>query len=276
MSDLNLILTVPYGLIVASQLGLEGFAKHRSPGSAKYFRGKTILIDLALEGDRPAFRFLDEGGWRDATGDAIAALAAVRGGKRTKTALSNDGFNVTPLSAYRRLILNKTGGHLLEMESPKRLLEFVNHACHEELTTDQVARSIGRTVPVKRTVRLYMILEPIQFLVMTNLTPEEYSWYVTHRPGKIFRQVMFTELSAEDDELAAASRYDEAREELTAKPTKKTKVIALGEFLEDVPFRNWVGYKHDAEGGLYVADRNGIYLWSFPKAIPRTWEQVNG
>jgi hypothetical protein len=276
MSDLNLILTVPYGLIVASQLGLEGFAKHRSPGSAKYFRGKTILIDLALESDRPAFRFLDEGGWRDATGDSIAALAAVRGGKRTKTALSNDGFNVTPLAAYRRLVLNKTGGHLLEMESPQRLLEFVNHACHEELTTDQVARSIGRPVPAKRSVRLFMILEPIQFLVMTNLTPEEYSWYVTHRPGKIFRQVMFTELSAEDDELAAASRYEEARAELTAKPTKKTKVIALGEFLEDVPFHDWVGYKRDAEGGLYVADRNGIYLWSFPKAIPRSWELVNG
>jgi hypothetical protein len=276
MSDLNLILTVPYGLIVATRLGLEGFAKHRSPGSAKYFRGKTIQIDLALEGDRPAFRFLDEGGWRDATGDAIAALAAVRLGKRTKTALSNDGFNVTPLAAYKHLVLVKTGGHMLEMDPPSLLLEFVKHACHEELSADQVAGSIGRPSPAVRSVRLYMILEPIQFLVMSNLTPEEYAWYVTHRPGKIFRQVMFTELAGEDDEIVAASRYDEAREELSVRPTKKTKVIALGEFLEDVPFHSWIGYKREAQGGLYVGDRNGISLWPFPKAIPRSWDIHNG
>jgi hypothetical protein len=276
MSNLNLILTIPYGLVVATQLGVEGFAKHRSPGSAKYFRGKTIQIDLALEGDRPAFRFLDEGGWRDATGDAIAALAAVRQGKRTKTALSNDGFNVAPLSAYKHLFLVKTGAHMLEMDPPVQLLEFVNHACHEELTADQVAGSIGRPAPASRSVRLYMIIEPVQFLVMSNLTPEEYAWYVTHRPGKIFRQVMFTELAAEDDEIVAASRYVEARAELTAKPTKKTKVIALGEFLEDIPFHAWIGYRREAQGGLYVADRNGINLWSFPKVIPRTWDTHNG
>ena len=272
MSDLNLILTVPYGIIVATSLGMEGFAKHRSPGSAKYFRGKTIQIDLALEGDRPAFRFLDEGGWRDATGDAIAALAAVRLGKRTKTALSNDGFNVTPLSVYKRLVLAKTGGHLLEMGPPVQLLEFVKHACHEELTTDQVAASIGRPSPAVRSVRLYMIIEPIQFLVMSNLTPEEYAWYVTHRPGKIFRQVMFAELKEEDNEVVAASRYDEAREELNAKPMKKTKVIALGEFLDDIPFHAWVGYRREAQGGAYVGDRNGISLWPFPAAIPRSWD----
>ena len=276
MSDLNLILTVPYGIIVATSLGMEGFAKHRSPGSAKYFSGKTIQVDLALEGDRPAFRFLDEGGWRDATGDAIASLAAVRTGKRTKTALSNDGFNVTPLAAYKRLVLAKTGGHLLEMGAPVQLLEFVKHACHEELTADQVAGSIGRPAPAVRSVRLYMIVEPIQFLVMSNLTPEEYAWYVTHRPGKIFRQVMFTELVEEDNEVVAASRYEEACQELTAKPTKKTKVIALGEFLDDIPFHAWVGYRRDAQGGLYVGDRNGISLWPFPAAIPRSWDIHDG
>ena len=276
MSDLNLILTVPYGIIVATSLGMEGFAKHRSPGSPKYFSGKTIQVDLALEGDKPAFRFLDEGGWRDATGDAVAALAAVRMGKRTKTALSNDGFNVTPLSAFKNLVLAKTGGHLLAMEPPVKLLEFVKHACHEELTTDQVAATIGRPAPAKRSVHLYMIIEPIQFLVMSNLTPEEYAWYVTHRPGKIFRQVMFTEMVEEDNEVVAASRYEEACEELQAKPTKKTKVIALGEFLDDIPFHAWVGYKREAQGGLYVADRNGISLWSFPKAIPRSWDVHDG
>jgi hypothetical protein len=165
---------------------------------------------------------------------------------------------------------------MLEMDPPSLLLEFVKHACHEELSADQVAGSIGRPSPAVRSVRLYMIIEPIQFLVMSNLTPEEYAWYVTHRPGKIFRQVMFTELAGEDDEIVAASRYDEAREELSVRPTKKTKVIALGEFLEDVPFHAWIGYKREAQGGLYVGDRNGISLWPFPKAIPRSWDIHNG
>jgi hypothetical protein len=147
MSEINLVLTLPHGIITATSLGLEGFAKHRSPGSGKFFRGKSVLADLALEGGRPAFRYYEEGGWRDANGDTVAALAAVRAGKRTKTALSNMGFSVTPHKAYRRLFLAKTGGSLLEMAAVLHLFEFVNHACHEEMTTDQVAGTIGRRPP---------------------------------------------------------------------------------------------------------------------------------
>jgi hypothetical protein len=272
MSDPNLILTVPFGMIVATGLGLEGYAKHRSPGSSKYFRGKTIMIDLALEGGRPAFKYYDEGGWRDAAGDTIAALAAILAGKRTKTALSNNAFSVTPLSAYRRVFLGSTSGALLELSPAVPLIEYVNHACHEELTVEQVARSIGRPSPAARAVRLYMVLAPVEFLLMTNLTPEEYAWYATHRPGKMFRQVIFTELATEHPELVAASRYEEARRELTEHPTKKTKVIAMGEFLNEIPNRDWVGYRGKAQGGLYTGDRNALSLWPFPSSIPRSWD----
>jgi hypothetical protein len=85
-------------------------------------------------------------------------------------------------------------------------VEFINHACHEEMTTEQVARTIGRTAPADRAPRLLMVLQPVQFLIMTNLTPEEYAWYATHRPGKIFRQVMFAELGAAQEEIAAAGQ----------------------------------------------------------------------
>ena len=275
MGELNLILTIPHGIVVATSLGVEGYAKHRSPGSSKFFRGKTVMIDLALEDDRPAFRFREEGGWRDACGDSVAALAAVQSGKRTKTALSNDGFNIIPASAYHQIFLVKTGGDLLPMASPKLLLEFVNHGCHEELTTEQIAHIIGRPEVPNRVPRLLMVLMPAQFLVMTNLTPEEYAWYATHRPGKIFRQVLFTELEADQPDIAAASRYTEAREELALKPTKKTKVIAMGECLNDVPFHAWIGYQGEKKGGLYVGDRDRISLWSFPKVIPRSWDQHN-
>jgi hypothetical protein len=276
MSEINLVLALPHGIITATSLGLEGFARHRSPGSGKFFRGKAVLVDLALDGDRPGFRFLEEGGWRDANGDTVAALAAVRSGNRTKTALSNIGFSVTPLVAYRRVFLVKTGGALLEMSPPVPLVEFINHACHEEMTTEQVARTIGRTAPSARAPRLLMVLQPVQFLIMTNLTPEEYAWYATHRPGKIFRQVMFAELGAAQEEIAAASRFSEAQEEMKAKPSKKTKVIAIGECLNDVPYHDWAGYRSETRGGLYVGDRNGIAHWPFPKAIPRSWDLLDG
>ncbi len=276
MGQVNLILNIPHGSVTATSLGVEGYALHRSPGSGKYFRGKTIMVDLALENDRPAFRFLEEGGWRDPDGDAVAALASIRSGKRTKTALSNDGFNVTPLSAYRSVNLVKTGGAVLSMAEPVRLQDYVNHACHEELTPDQVARSIGQPPPPGRAPRLFMVLAPTQFLMLTNLTPEEYGWYATHRPGKIFRRLMFTELREEQDEIAAPSRYEEAREELKADPEKKTKSVVFGECLNEVPFRDWVGYGEGVRGGLYVGDRDGITLWPFPKAIPRTWDLTDG
>ena len=276
MAEVNLVLNVPHGSVTATSLGIEGYAMHRSPGSGKYFRGKNIMIDLALEDGRPAFRFHPEGGWRDADGDAAAAVAAVRGGKRTKTALSNDGFNVTPISAYWGIRLVKTGGAVLRMAAPVRLLDYADHACHEGLTPDEVALKIGKPAPASRAPRLFMILAPTQFLLMTNLTPEEYGWYSTHRPGKIFRQVMFAELREEQDEIAAPSRFEEAREELKADPAKKTKSIVFGECLNDVPFRDWLGYGGDGAGGLYAGDRNGLTLWPFPKAIPRSWDLVIG
>jgi hypothetical protein len=276
MGQVNLILNIPHGSVTATSLGIEAYALHRSPGSGKHFRGKTVMVDLGLDGDRPAFRFHEEGGWRDPDGDAVAALAAVRSGKRTKTALSNDGFNITPPGAYRGINLVKTGGAVLPMASPVRLQDYVNHACHEELTPDQVARSIGRPSPASRAPRLFMVLAPTQFLLMTNLTPEEYGWYATHRPGKIFRRLMFAELREEQDELAANSRYDEARQELKTNPEKKTKSVVFGECFNEVPFRDWVGYGEDLRGGLYVGDRDGITLWPFPKSIPRSWDRLIG
>lgn len=274
--EIDLILNIPHGSVTATSLGIAGYALHRSPGSGKHFRGKTIMINLALDGDRPAFAFDDEGGWRDAEGDAVAALAAVSSGKRTKTALSNSGFNVVPLGAYKTVHLVKTGGAPLALAGAVRLRDYVNHTCHEELTTEQVAQAIGSLPPAARTPRFFMILAPVQFLLMTNLTPEEYGWYSTHRPGKIFRRVMFTELREETYDLAAASRFKEAREELFTHPEKKTKSVVFGECLNDVPFHRWIGYQGGVPGGLYVGDRDGISLWPFPQAIPRVWDKLDG
>jgi len=275
--ELHLLLVVPHGIVTATSLGIEGYARHRSPGSGKHFSGRTVFVDLAITADdQPDFRFLDEGNWRDAYGDSVAALRAVRSGKRTKTGVSNNGFSCTPVGAYRGCCLVKTGGRTLQMESSETVIFFSNHDCDEGMSPEQIAKVIGRPSSGHRTPRLYMALCPIQLIMLSNLTPEEYAWYATHRPGKIFRQVMFTELRSDQPNVAAQNRFENARRELLEKPAKKTKTIAFEDCINNVPFGEWVGYKRETPGGIYTADRNGVSLWQFPAAIPVTWDRSEG
>lgn len=276
MNETQLILTIPHGNVTATSLGIAGLARRRSPGSGKHFRGRSILIDLACDGDKPGFTYLDEGGWRDACGDSVAALAGVKAGSRTKTALSNSAFSAVPISAFQGCNLVKTGGETLSLAEPKSLITYANHGCNERMTTEQVAETIGRPSLAVRTPRLYMVIAPIQFLMLSNLTPEEYCWYATHRPGKIFRQVMFTELGHEELHMAAESRYNDAKRELIEKVTKKTKSIVFEECMNQIPFEHWVGYHQKAEGGLYVGDKSGLKLYPFPAGIPHSWDKVEG
>jgi hypothetical protein len=276
-STLNLILTLPHGVVTATSLGIEGFARHRSPGSGKHFSGRTVLVDLALEGNQPGFRYLDEGGWRDTSGDSAAALDSVRKlGNRTKTALSNYAFSCTPQKAYAACYLVKTGGEALKMDAPRQLLAFSQHEGSAQMTTEQVAKAIGRPAAGPREPRLYMVLCPIELIMMSNLTPEEYAWYATHRPGKIFRQVMFTELCSDPTHIAAASRFEVARRELREKPVKKTKTIVIEDCVNRVPFSEWIGYLGRDRGGLYTADRDGVSLWQFPAVMPVAWRDAEG
>lgn len=275
MNEPTLILTVPTGNVTATSLGIEGLAQRRSPGSGKHFRGRSILIDLATDGEKPGFTYLDEGGWRDAGADSVVALAGIKAGSRTKTALSSAAFCAVPISAYKSCHLVKAGGEALALDEPRTLITFTNHSCNERMNTEQVAQTIGRPAPGVRTPRLFMVIAPIQFLMLSNLTPEEYAWYATHRPGKMFRQVMFTELGHEELHLAAQSRYIDAKQELLEKATKKTKSIVFEDCMNQIPFQHWVGYHQKAEGGLYVGDRNGLKLYPFPQ-IPHSWDKVEG
>lgn len=276
MNEPTLILTIPSGNVTATSLGIEGLAHRRSPGSGKHFRGRSILVDLATDGEKPCFTYLDEGGWRDACGDTIAALAGVKSGSRTKTALSSAAFCAVPISAYKSCHLVKTGGDTLLLDEPRMLMSYANHGCNERMTSEQVAETIGCPSPQVRTPRLYMVIAPIQFLLLSNLTPEEYTWYATHRPGKMFRQVMFTELGHEELHMAAESRYKDAKQELMEKATKKTKSIVFEDCMNQIPFQHWTGYHHKAEGGLYAGDRNGLKLYPFPAEIPRSWDKLEG
>jgi hypothetical protein len=276
MPDTKLILAIPQGTITATSLGIEGFARHRSPGSGKHFQGRKVYVELAVTGDRPAFPFLDEGGWRDADGDTAAALAAVGEGKRTKTALSNNAFSCTPLAGYERVHVVKTGGDVLALENGGELHRFETQACEEGMAPDDVARAVGLPAPGQRQPRLYMVVCPVELLVFSNLTPEEYAWYATHRPGKVFRQVVFTELKTEQTQLAAHSRFVDARNELRKAPDKKTKTVVTDDCLNEVPFAAWVGHGRPEAGGLYLADRERIGVWRFPAEIPHAWERASG
>ncbi len=276
MNRPQLILTVPTGNLTATSLGVEGLARHRSPGSGKHFHGRSILISLKTDGAVPGFTFLDEGGWRNAQHDAAAALAGVSKGSRTKTALSCHAFSCTPITAYESCNLVKTGGATLPLSAPSRLADYSQHDCHGEMSPDDIATIIGRSSVTARTPRLYMVISPVQFLMMSNLTPEEYGWYTTHRPGKMVRQIMFTEIRTEQPHIAALSRFTEAREVLQQDRNKKTKTIVFDNCLNRIPFQEWVGYRDGRQGGLYFGDRSGLIIYPFPQEIPASWHRQEG
>lgn len=276
MPDLRLVLSIPQGGITATSLGIQGLARHRSPGSGKHFRGRKLFVDLAVSNGRPDFEYLDEGGWRDAMGDTVSALAAAAAGKRTKTALSNNAFSCTPIKAYRSLFLVKTGGEVLELAPGEQLHTFSSSQCREEMSPAEVAVAAGSPDQDQRQRHIYLVMCPIQLLLVSNLTPVEYAWYATHRPGKVFRQVVFSELHTEQSHLAAQSRFSDARHELEIQPDKKTKTIVSDDCMNEVPFHTWMGYRQRSEGGIYVADQDHMALWRFPEEIPSSWEKPIG
>ncbi|MEI6083730.1 MAG: hypothetical protein WCS70_05465 [Verrucomicrobiota bacterium] len=275
MSNVNLVLSLPNGVITATSLGVPGLAWHRSPGTSGKFHGHSVLVDLALQDGYPAFEFLNEGGWRDAQADTRTALDAVRTGKRTKTALSNAAFNCTPLSAYAHVHLAKTSGSLLELLPGERITQFTGHASAENLTPNQIAGVAGLPELTTRRARFYLVISPVEMLVLSNLTPAEYVWYAAHRSGKVFRQMLFAELKHSNQDLAAREIFETAARELSESPMKKTKTITQGECFARVPYAGWTGYRDEVEGGLYGGDRAGAYLWRFPKEIPHAWERAN-
>jgi hypothetical protein len=275
MERLNLVLTIPHGSVIATSLGVDGLAHHLSPGSGRHFHGRAIFVDLALAEGAAAFSYLEEGGWRDAAGDTARALQEVVSGKRTKTALSSNAFTTTPLDAYRKVLLVKTGGQALDMGAPSEVARFEAAPCKESMAPGEVAKAIGAAEPARREPRLYSIFSPLELLVLSNLTPIEYAWYATHRPGKVFRQVCFAELRTDQPQLAASSRYENARKEIRENPRKKTKTVAVQDLLNAVDFEEWVGYGDPTAGGLYFGDRTRLMRTPFPVEIAHAWEKAD-
>ncbi|MBI5547426.1 MAG: hypothetical protein HY901_26385 [Deltaproteobacteria bacterium] len=271
-----LIATLPQAALVATSLTIEGLGWHRSPGSAKHFHGRSVFLQLPHDHGKPEFPFLDEGGWRDAAADTTEALKAALGGKKTKTALSNNALHCVPIDAARRCWLVKTSGRALEMNGPHELMRFTNHTCNEALTPNEVASCVGRPPIAAREPRFYMMLAPLEMLVLSNLTPCEYAWYATHRPGKVCRHLAFVEVaSVAKRQLVAEGVLAEAMDELVKKG-KKTKTLASGDLLNRVLFQDWIGYANPSEGGLYLADREHLMAWRFPTTVPSQWSRADG
>lgn len=273
--NVNLIATLPLGALVATSLSVEELGWHKSPGSAKHFSGRAIFLELPHENGRPSMEFLDEGGWRSPASDIAEALKAAMGGKKTKTALSNNALHCISVDAVRRVHLVKTSGRALELKGPNELLRFESHSCNEALTPDEVSARIGRPAPAERKPRFYLVLSPLEMLVLSNLSPEEYAWYATHRPGKIFRHLVFAELTGlPKHHLVSESVIAGAMDELITKH-KKTKTLTSGGLLNQVPFSYWVGFNGTA-GGLYLADRDHLVVWTIDKPVPSQWLRAEG
>ncbi len=275
MNTPKLIISLPYDMCTATSLGVDGLAGHNSPGSGQVFHSRAIFVDLKLDKGKPGFTFRDEGGWRDAKADTETALAECET-KRTKTALSNSAFNVVPMDAFESVSLVKTGGHVLTLESAGELFRFRNHAWRLNMSPDDLAEAAGLPRQPSRQPRCYMVFAPVELVILSNLTPEEYAWYATHRAGKLFRQVMFTEIKPNLRDLAAEQTVDEARDALSRSPSKKTKTVFHGSAIDKVPFTAWIGFGANDQGGLYCADRDHLRLWRFPAKIPSSWAKADG
>ena len=278
MAQPNLILSIPQGSLIATSLGIEGFAWHVSPGAGRKFEGRAIYVDLKVQDGKPGFTTLAEGGWRDADGDIATALSACSDGKkRTKTALSNNAFSITPIDAYVGMHLAKTGGQVLPLQAPKDQARYLSHAYEwgKTLSSDDIAALAGTAKPSSRRPRLYMVLAPIEMVILSNLTPEEYGWYSTHRPGKVFRQVLFTELEATGRDLVADSIYDSAVAELAKNPAKKTKTVYPGSAMIRRSYETWLGFNGQGTGGVYVGDRERLTFHAFPSQRPRAWDKAD-
>jgi hypothetical protein len=274
MKNVNLVLTIPHGSLIATTLGVDGLARHLSPGSGKFFQSRNILVDVAVDGEKAGFSFLDEGGWRDAGADTAQALKAVLSGKPTKTALSNNAFSATPLSAYEQCYLMKTSGQLLDMKPLEKIATLKASPCNEGMSPAEVAEAAGQPAQANRAPRFYALFAPIEILVLTNLTPAEYAWYATHRPGKVCRQICFAEIGTQRHDLAAHSRYDDAYAELRDSPNKKTKTIAIEDVINQLPFESWVAFAQDSSSGLYFGDKTSLYVSRVPESIPYAWEKA--
>ncbi|MGC4120697.1 MAG: hypothetical protein QM765_40195 [Myxococcales bacterium] len=275
--NISLIATLPLGTLMATSLSIEELGWHRSPGSAKHFHGRSIFLEVPHENGKPAVKFLDEGGWRDPMADITQALKASAGGKKTKTALSNNALHCIPIDAIKRAWLVKTSGRALELAQPKEIIRFENHQCDEAMLPDEVAARIGRpALGAERKQHYYMVLAPLEMLVLSNLTPCEYAWYATHRPGKIFRHLAFAEITGlAKRHLVAESVLDAAVKELKQKG-KKTKTLSSGDLLNQIPFQDWLGYTSATEGGLYLGDREHLVVWRMPQPVPSQWARADG
>lgn len=164
----------------------------------------------------------------------------------------------------------------MEMAPGSLLHKFGESGCTEEMSPADVAAAAGVPDTAHRRARFYMVMCPIELLLVSNLTPVEYAWYATHRPGKMFRQVVFTELHTEQPHLAAQSRYIEALKEISDDPEKKTKTIVSEDCMNELPFHSWLGYHRKNQGGLYIANNDHIDLWKFPVELPVAWDRAGG
>ena len=161
------------------------------------------------------------------------------------------------------------------MQPGEQIAQFRGRASAENLSPDEIAQVAELPAVEKRGTHYYLVISPVEMLVLSNLTPAEYVWYATHRSGKLFRQLLFAELSQHMRDVASRDVFETALEELTDTPRKKTKTVMLGQCFAQIPYSGWRGYGEAAVGGLYGGDRDGAILWRFPKEIPHAFERAN-
>ena len=212
----------PNASLIASQYEPEMFARHYTSGSSRHYSGKLVFAEVD-----PSYRndFFD-------IENILKDLVPHSDGrpKATKFISSYRVLEHVDLSAIGDLYISTEEGHCIDLKRGDYDLS------HEE------------------SIRIYAEISPMRMLVMSRLNPREFGAYITDPANhKSAPKQFYTQLNIDLPEFIAEfeenpfkpspvsalhpSTIRDGYLELTAKPDKKSKGMALDSNLDNISFR---------------------------------------
>jgi hypothetical protein len=212
----------PNAALIASQYDPEMFAKHYTSGSSRHYSGKLVFAEVDT-GYRNDFFDIE---------NILKELVPHADGrpKATKFIGSYRVLEHVDLSAIGKLYISTEEGHCIDLERGEY------DRSHEE------------------AIRIYAEISPMRMLVMSRFNPLEFGAYITDPANhKSAPKQFYTQLDIDLPEFIEDFEHNPFKPspisalhpstirdgylELTAKPDKKSKAMALDSNLDNITFR---------------------------------------
>lgn len=239
------LILYPNEALVASQLSPAEFGQHYVVGSPKHFSGKVVFTELKLEYRHDYFE-IDN--YLKLTHSGIPGVP-----KKTKFIKSYRVLEHVDLDSVLDLYLVTTDGYTLGLEKSENFALF-----HQP-----------------KRIRIYQEICPLQLLVASNLTPKEFSQYITNESvSKGAPKIFFTQYNVDIEEAIKEKKSGPsstsqlpnvnprnlhvALMELAGDHTKRTKTISLNEIFSNISYSK---IKH----GFWLADDSRFLFFPYPE-----------